>query len=110
VVIEIDWEAGALSGTHRLKVPNGGAEKNSTITWQWTGGNGDGLFYILFPDGSPFMEREFASDEGRVSRSVVYDPHNGGARRFKYIIAAYQQGKGMHILDPEIIIPRPGGR
>ncbi|MBN1939746.1 MAG: hypothetical protein JW843_09170 [Candidatus Aminicenantes bacterium] len=110
VVILVDWEKGVLSDERkRLKVPNEGAEKDSFVTWKWAGGDEDGLFFILFPEASPFMEREFASQHGVVRQKVAYDPRHGGARRFKYIIAGYRKENGLHVLDPEIIIPRPVG-
>ena len=108
VVILVDWEQSfEVHGMRRLKVPNEGAEKSDFITWRWAGEGKDGDFFILFPDASPFSKREFASQHGVVSQQVVYDPSTGGARKFKYIIAGCD-GKVMHILDPEIIVPKPG--
>ena len=107
VEIPLDWVS--KGGKSKLKVDEAGASCGNLVTWKWAPGK-SGTFYVLFPDDSPFYVREFQCDtHGQYRASVVYNPETMGARRFKYIIAA-SDGDVMHILDPDIIVSKPGGR
>ena len=103
VTIPVEWEI--VNKKKKLRVPNKGADPGNIVTWKWTENRSDDPFFILFPDASPFRFREFQSMNGVITAEIVYDPKVGGARRFKYIIAGYDK-KFMHILDPDIIIPK----
>jgi hypothetical protein len=107
VEIPVEWEV--KDDVKKLKVPNAEVDFGETVTWKWKGGGND-PFYILFPDASPFQVREFQSKEnGEASQAIVYNPGTTGARRFKYIIAGFDKKSSLlHILDPDLILPRPG--
>ncbi len=105
VKIIIDWEMFEKRKT--LKVPRAEAGFGKKIVWEWKVKGSQDLFYILFPDESPFLEMEIQGSGGKAQATVAYNPSERGAKRFKYIIAGCD-GKVMHILDPEIIVPKPG--
>ncbi len=94
----------------KLKADKAYASPGVEVTWEWKTKGRTDPFFILFPDESPFAEMELKSHEGTVTGVVIYDPAGRGAKRFKYIVAAYDLQKGLlDVLDPELIIPRPVG-
>jgi hypothetical protein len=56
------------------------------------------------------FEYKSASDGTKhfLKQKVAYNASHGGLKRFKYIISASDETE-VHILDPEIIVPRPRG-
>jgi len=105
-IVYVGWEKSGAG--IRLKVPNVKVGRSAHVVWRWAESNSTDPFYILFPDGSPFPGIEYASVNGEVIDEIVYDHASQGARKFKYIIAGYRGGV-LRILDPEIIVSKPGG-
>jgi|GEM_PF-5654318 len=105
VRIQVEW-----TGKFKrkiLKVPAVGANYRDTLIWNWKPKGSKDPLFILFPKESPFSEREYLSADGVITADVVYNPELGGAKVFKYVIGGCS-GKNLHVLDPEIIIPKPG--
>ncbi len=101
--ITVKFERGEVS----VNPPSLGGNCRENIQWE-----GNCLFVIGFGDRSPCKHFKYHSENknGRfvVEAPVIYNDELLGARRFKYSVAATQNG-AIDIVDPEIIIPRRPG-
>jgi len=106
VPVILDFEIKEKKRGLKLDKPRAEGGRDDVIVWSWPKAP-KGLFMILFPDQSPFEQLEYKDKDGVIRAKIIYDSSQYGAKRFKYIIAA-SDNKEVFILDPEIIVPKPG--
>jgi len=98
--IIVDFNDGGVSVDYWAR----GANHADYIRWE-----GNSRFVIEFDQSTPFRHFKYQSKKENdlfvVEEEVLHNDDNLGAKRFKYSIAATQNGD-IDIIDPEIIVPR----